>query len=145
MKQILLWIFIIVISGCTFIWFIFIQPHLYDIQPERLPNIPKTAVWSGGIDGGEWFELVKINKKKKTYRIKVYNDGTGDLIIDANFVIEDGCSNKYPLNKDILNYLFYYETENISLMQEKRNKTKKPIGSHCSLKMIQPAYGGYDM
>ena len=28
--------------------------------PDRLPSIPETAVWAGGVDGGAWLECLDV-------------------------------------------------------------------------------------
>ena len=56
------------------------------VAPEYPENVPKSAIWHGGIDGGYFYELVDI--KDDIYRIRVYNDYTGKAIIDSDFKLE---------------------------------------------------------
>ena len=42
-------------------------------------NVPISAVWKGGCDGGNWVELVDI--KTDTIRFRIYRDWNGDLIL----------------------------------------------------------------
>ncbi len=52
--------------------------------PEKHQNIPESAFWQGGIDGGFWYDC---NPTEQNYRYHciVYNDSTGDVIIDDLF------------------------------------------------------------
>jgi hypothetical protein len=43
--------------GCTSI-------EVGDYQPKKLTNIPNGAFWKGGIDGGNWFLIERINTHK---------------------------------------------------------------------------------
>lgn len=55
--------------------------------PERPDVLPKEAVWKGGCDGGNWIELVSIEKEK--IRFRIYRDWNGELILDADFSYKD--------------------------------------------------------
>jgi len=54
---------------------------------EKLDNVPVSAAFVGGCDGGCWMELVEI--RNDTVRFKIYQDWSGVLIYDADFVYED--------------------------------------------------------
>lgn len=56
-----------------------------DWTPERLSNIPQTAIWSGGPDGGFWFDFLIFEPENNHYRIKIYDDYSGELDFDATF------------------------------------------------------------
>lgn len=51
--------------------------------PPRVSGIPENAIWSGGIDGGNWF-ICSANIDS-TYNCSVFDDRTGLLILDGNF------------------------------------------------------------
>lgn len=55
-------------------------------EPEKHPNIPKTAFWQGGPDGGAWYNC-KHNQKDFEYKCSVYSDITGELIIFDDFEV----------------------------------------------------------
>lgn len=50
-------------------------------QPERPTDVPDKAFWIGGIDGGTWFLIQKVDSNNISAFIKVYNDQTGELIV----------------------------------------------------------------
>ena len=99
-------------------------------NPTRFYNIPKSAVWIGGVDGGFWFNVVDIDSIKKTYRFKIYNDYNGELVMDADFVKDSICNNEYPLSKEVLKEIMLFEFDKIEML------------NNCKLNMIKPAYGG---
>ncbi len=59
-------------------------------DPPQKPNkVPNSAVWKGGCDGGNWIELVSVEKEK--IRFRIYRDWNGKLILDADFEYK-GCT-----------------------------------------------------
>ena len=96
----------------------------------RSKNIPKTAIWKGGKDDGFWFDIVQIDRAKKTYRFKIYNEYDGDLVLDANFIKDTNCVINYPLNEQIIDKINYFNFDNIVMIDD------------CKLLMIKPAFGG---
>lgn len=98
--------------------------------PERLANIPKTATWIGGVDEGFWYDIVSVNEEKKTYRFKIYNDYEGDLVMDANFKKDSLCKKEYPLDKNILQKINFFNFDKIGMIDS------------CELRLLEPAYGG---
>ncbi len=99
-------------------------------KTEKLPNVPNSATWIGGSDGGFWFDIINIDKENKVYRFKIYDDNEGNLVIDANFKKDSSCTIKYPLDKSILDKVSYFNFNEIGMLE------------NCSLNMIEPAYGG---
>ena len=97
---------------------------------ERPVNVPVSAVWQGGCDGGNWMELVDI--KDDTIRLRIYRDWNGKLILDADFVSEN--SNGLPLTKtNWSEYIDYFDGTKIY--------SKIQVGSsYCRLIPIFPAY-----
>ncbi|MBK7665809.1 MAG: hypothetical protein IPJ21_20190 [Sterolibacteriaceae bacterium] len=59
--------------------------------PTRPPNIPASARWEGGSDGGNWFECVKEADAK--YRCSVFADVTGALIVSDLYTVVPESSN----------------------------------------------------
>lgn len=53
--------------------------------PSRVKGIPETAFWAGGEDGGQWYLVDSVNKSNQTINCKIYNDYSGELVIDKKF------------------------------------------------------------
>ena len=53
--------------------------------PSKVKGIPETAFWAGGVDGGQWYLLDSVNKANQTINCKIYNDHSGELIVDKKF------------------------------------------------------------
>ena len=47
-------------------------------QPQRLENIPSTAIWYGGRDGGVWIDFIPIDHNDSCFECYIYNDFTGE-------------------------------------------------------------------
>jgi len=77
-KMILLFC-VLFISGCTSI-------EVKDYQPKKLANIPDSAFWKGGVDGGNWF-LIKPVSSENLVAISVYNDNDGSLTKTITFAL----------------------------------------------------------
>lgn len=110
------------------IWFKIRVPN--ESTPNKLSNIPKEAIWKGAEDEGFWFEIISINSTQRTYRIKIYNDYNGELVVDADFKKQDSCKSELPLSKEIIKQIAYFEFDKIEMKND------------CSLKIKKPVYGG---
>lgn len=110
--------------------------HRPCLPPEKPHIVPESAIWNGGCDGGEWIELIEINKDK--YRFRIYQDWSGELKIDADFKSKD---DKIKLNlmnwKDVV--YCYSEDSLVTLSFVKATESKK---QYYQLQAIYPAYGG---
>lgn len=82
--------------------------------PDRLPSIPEKAVWSGGVDGGNWFELSRV-LSKNTFKIKIYNDFSGGLIADNIFVLNPDCTVTEVDSITLIKSFDFYDGERILL------------------------------
>ena len=126
-KKIYLLIGIITIAITLFFTYRFKRPCE---QLEKPENIPVSAIWKGGCDGGVWIELVEI--KMDTIRARIYNDWNGDLLLDAVFISEnckDVLLTKTNLNENII----YFDGEKIY--------TKIQVGrNYCRFTPVFPAY-----
>lgn len=99
-------------------------------QREKPENIPVSAIWKGGNDGGVWIELVEI--KVDTIRARIYNDWNGDLLLDADFFSEN-CKGLLLTKTNWNENIIYFDGEKIyTKIQVNRN--------YCSLTPIFPAY-----
>lgn len=85
MKTKRLYLTVIITIIVLFIIWLFERPTT---QWKRPKNVPISAIWKGHFDGGSWLELVEI--KKDTIRLRIYRDWNGDLLLDADFVTENG-------------------------------------------------------
>lgn len=93
--------------------------------PKRLPNIPKQAEWVGGVDGGNWYQIIKVISKN-TFNIKIYNEKTGEIEIDAVFILNPDCPFKEIDSTLLIRSINGYDGEKIIV-----NLPEK--GSQCSL------------
>lgn len=122
------WIIIIVafLAG-GFLW---LNTNNHLRTPKKFVNIPKEATWIGGVDEGFWYQIVSIDKNKKIYRFRIYNDYTGDMVVDANFIKNSLCDKNLPLDSNILKEINFFNFDKIGLID------------NCELVLIKPAYGG---
>lgn len=81
--------------------------------PERPAKVPENAEWRG-CKSGNWIELVEIKRGEGAYptdtlRIRVYEDKTGDLIIDADFSCAGHCFVTSFNQDSVLPHIEYFE------------------------------------
>lgn len=90
-------------------------------SPNKVQGIPENAFWAGGIDGGNWFIIDSINSLTKTIRCKIYNDNSGELIVDKKFDLH--CYlNESKINWGNLQEEFYgYDGECLHLITKDAN------------------------
>ncbi|MFT3751292.1 MAG: hypothetical protein QM768_23475 [Agriterribacter sp.] len=93
--------------------------------PERLSNIPRQAEWVGGADGGNWYQITKVISKD-AFKIKIYNEGTGELEIDTTFILNPECSFKEIDSATLVKSINGYDGTKIGLLLAKK-------GKRCSL------------
>ena len=99
-------LFAIILLSITF--------HSCSIEPERPQHVSENAFWKGGEKFGYWFDV--LDKKNNQIRIKIYDDYTGMLVEDSYFELEEKCSSKHNLNKDLISkYILFYTGEIILL------------------------------
>ena len=97
---------------------------------ERPVNVPVSAVWKGGCDGGNWMDLVDI--KDDTIRLRIFRDWNGELLLDADFVPEK--CNDLPLTKtNWSEFIDYFDGTKIYINYQGGS-------SSCQLIPIFPAY-----
>ncbi|HMF73815.1 MAG TPA: hypothetical protein VK616_20180, partial [Flavitalea sp.] len=83
-------------------------------QPKRPPIVPSEAEWVGGVDGGSWYQIIKV-VSSNTFRIKIYNENSGDLEIDTAFVLNPTCSLKEIDSMTLVKSINGYDGEKILL------------------------------
>lgn len=86
----------------------------FNVNSERPDKVPKTAVWSGGVDGGYWFDFVNYNKKNKVYSIIIFEEINGEVVLNGKFIQKGSCD-KLPLDKKILKMINYFANNEIVL------------------------------
>ena len=106
-------------------------------EPNRLPNIPKEAIWKGAADEGFWIDVIDVDPIKRTVRLRVYNDYNGELALDADFLEKSNCIIT-PFTKDYIrkNIFAFASVSGVE------NRDEIAMKNSCSLKLIKPAYGG---
>lgn len=71
---------IIFLAGCTSI-------NVENYQPKKISNIPDGAFWKGGLDGGNWFLVKRVNNHKNAVELSIFNDQDGTLIMTKSFML----------------------------------------------------------
>lgn len=132
MKTKLLYLFagiiIAVVSIILFIVWLFNRPCGEWKKPA---NVPVSAIWAGGCDGGNWVELVEI--RADTIRFRIYHDWSGNLELDADFICEN-CN--VQLTKANWNeYITHFDGTKIYTKIQSNS-------SYCRLVPVFPAYYG---
>lgn len=64
---------LIFLVGGIFYW-MYSQQEQASQQPERPISISETAVWIGGVDGGNWFDCFEKNEQKGIIYCEIYTD-----------------------------------------------------------------------
>lgn len=74
--------------------------------PERLPAIPKTAVWAGGVDGGAWIRCL-LDQEKNANWCTVWDDQDGHVSARTYYVLRKTGA---PVPESDLHYAFFSGT-----------------------------------
>lgn len=80
--------------------------------PKRPVNVPKNAVWGGGVDGGNWYNCKKLNKQWHYYCI-IYNDFNGQIESTGTYVLRGSYWDKEgnrPVVQDLNSLTLKYDT-----------------------------------
>ena len=57
-------------------------------QPERPESVPASAVWDGGVDGGNWIDCQLIDSLSSVFDCTVYEDFNGEILFKGNMKFE---------------------------------------------------------
>lgn len=82
--------------------------------PDRLRNIPEEAKWIGGVDGGSWYHLSEV-LSDTAFKIKIYNDGNGELEVDTIFILNSSCALKKVDTSTLMKSIDGFDGEKILL------------------------------
>lgn len=97
--------------------------------PNKVEGIPQNAFWKGTSYEGHWFTLKDFDNEKCRYRFKVYDEVTGEVVLDAYFKSTKECC--WGNLDSLISKIYAFEDGTILI----NNKD-------CSLKYIAPAFGG---
>jgi hypothetical protein len=123
-KSIIIPIVVLLMLASGIIYFLG-NKHTNVIPPKRSANIPLQAEWVGGANGGIWYLVTKVISKN-TFKIKIYNDGNGELELDTTFILSPDCAFGEIDSGMLIKNINSYDGESIILdLPEK--------GKRCSL------------
>jgi hypothetical protein len=112
-KKLLFVLIILITYGCTSI-------DVKDYTPKKQSNIPDSAFWKGGIDGGNWFLINNINNHRNLVNISIYNDQDGSLIKTKTFMLICNAS-KMTFIEDLKQQINFYDGEKIYLIKNEKS------------------------
>lgn len=123
---------LLIIAAILFYNWFFNQPCA---EPDKPVNVPYSAIWKGGCDGGNWIELVSVEKER--IRFRIYRDWNGDLILDADFKYQN--CNDFRLDESNWDmHIAYFENYSFRLYDNGKPK-------ECKLEPIYPVYSEYKL
>lgn len=82
--------------------------------PQKPDIVPDTAIWSGGLDGGYWFDFIEYNKNTKEYTFVIYEQTNGTVELNGKFVQKNNCAN-LPIDSKILEKINFFANDKIVL------------------------------
>ncbi|MEJ0105419.1 MAG: hypothetical protein WDO19_23935 [Bacteroidota bacterium] len=119
---ILMVLLLILAAGIVYFWG---NGHANITPPERPANIPQQAEWVGGADGGNWYQVTKVISKN-AFKIKIYNDGNGELEIDTTFILNSDCAFREIDSLTLTKRFNFFDGKEIELLWPEK-------GKRCSL------------
>lgn len=99
--------------------------------PVKSGNVPVSAVWKGGCDGGNWVEFVET--RGDTIRLRLYTDWSGELIVDADYV-SGNCESIHLSNDNWSDIISFFDG---SIVYSTVIKSK---GHYCTFEPVYPVY-----
>lgn len=115
MKKITYYIIItlIIVVSLFFILTITVETNVVE-PPQKPKNVPETAIWSGGLDGGYWFEFNNYNRKTQEYSFTLYEETAGAIVINDKIIQKDSCI-ILPVDNRILENINFFANDEIVL------------------------------
>lgn len=89
--------------------------------PERPRNVSINAQWFGGVDGGKWYWITKVISDR-SFKIRIYHDFTGEVVMDTVFILNPECSTKTIDSNTLLKNISDFDGEKIYLNLPEKNK-----------------------
>lgn len=89
--------------------FFFICCIAEDNKRIKPTNVPQTAKWIGGADGGHYFDIKKL--QDNVFYIEIYHDTIGELKKKGYIKIIEG-KTEIKSKDDLLNIINYYDNDN---------------------------------
>lgn len=80
--------------------------------PKKPVDVPESAFWKGGLDGGYWFDLLNLNVNQRQAEIAIYDDYYGKLVIQKKFIL--GCDTKFDFSQ-LADYIDFFNGIQIGL------------------------------
>ena len=105
---IVVFLIIFVFGFLYYQWEVNPKPCVPEI-PEKIGKVPSSAKWIGGCDGGHWYDIVDMNSVEKKYRIGIYYDYNGELIVEKEFYQGDSCLTHYSDEKQLYSVILDYD------------------------------------
>lgn len=80
--------------------------------PKKPVDVPESAFWKGGLDGGYWFDLLNLNVNQRQAEIAIYDDYYGKLVIQKKFNLF--CATKFDFSQ-LADYIDFFNGIQIGL------------------------------
>lgn len=80
--------------------------------PDKPVDVPESAFWKGGLDGGYWFDLLNLNVNQRQAEIAIYDDYYGKLVIQKKFNLF--CATKFDFSQ-LADYIDFFNGIQIGL------------------------------
>lgn len=84
-------------------------------SPERPKSVPRSALFVGGVDGGNWYLIKKI-LLDTNFEIEIYSHSSGELEIDTTFKLNADCPMKSMDSVTLAKSINGYDGEKILLI-----------------------------
>ncbi|WP_157243302.1 hypothetical protein [Olleya marilimosa] len=81
---------------------------------KRINGIPKSSFWAGNNEKGNWFFIKSINNHKNNAQISIYEDKTGDIILESRFM-KICPTNELNFIENLKEEIDFYDGEKIQL------------------------------
>ena len=97
----------------TFLFIIVLQSCSHT-EHRRIGQVPPDAIWVGGQDGGSWFKVNQVLPNSQ-FKISVYNDQNGQLLITSVFKMDTTCVGVNLDSADLLKHINAFDGTRVLL------------------------------